>query len=95
MIDYYTATKAPTLVATYDATISGSTAITLNAGTTYIVVSAIAKGIFLKWNATASSSAFDEFIPADTTHVYVVPAGTTTANFIEQASAANLVCLEK
>lgn len=94
MEDYFTNTKAPTLVATYDATVSSSTAITLNSATTYIVVSAIDKGLFLKWNATASSSSFDEFIPANTTRIYITN-GATTANFIEQASAAVLICLEK
>lgn len=91
----FTSPEAPTLVATYDATISASTPITLNAGTTYIVVSAVDKGIFLKWNATASSSAFDEFISPNTTRVYKRLDGVTTANFIEQAATAILIVLEK
>lgn len=93
MDQYYTNVKAPTLVATYDATISGSTTVTLNAGTTSIVVSAIDKGIFMKWGATASSSAFDEFIPANTTRVFVRLA--STVQFIEEAATAKLVVLEK
>jgi hypothetical protein len=93
MDQYYTNVKAPTLVATYDATVSASTAITLNAGTTYIVVSAIDAGIFMKWGATASSSAFDEFIPADTTKLYVKQAATV--QFIQEAATAKLVVLEK
>lgn len=92
---YYTNQKAPTLVATYDATISSSTSITLNAGTTTLQVSAIDKGIFMKWGATASSSSFDEFIPADSTREYVVPNSTTTVQFIEEAATAKLVVLEK
>lgn len=92
---FFTNVKAPTLVATYDATISSSTALTLNSGTTSIQVTAVLKGIFLKWDATASSSAFDEYIPAETTNVYVRPSGTTTANFIEEAASAHLVVLEK
>ena len=91
----FTSPQAPTLVATYDATISSSTAITLNAGTTYLVVTAVDKTIFLKWNATASSSAFDEVIGANTTKVYKRPSGVTTANFIEQAATAILIVLEK
>jgi hypothetical protein len=92
---YYTNQKAPTLIATYDATISSSTSITLNAGTTTIEVSAIDKGIFMKWGATASSSAFDEFIPANSTRVYVRPNSTTTVQFIEEAATAKLVVIEK
>ncbi len=95
MDNYFTNVQAPTLVATYDATISGSTAITLNAGTTYIIVSAIAKGIFMRWNGTVSSSAFDEFISQDKTVLYTVPDGATTVNFIEEAATAKLVVLEK
>jgi len=95
MIDYFTNSKAPTLVATYDATISSSTSITLNSGTTYIVASAIDKGIFMKWGATASSVAFDEFIPANTTALYVVPTGQTSVQFIEETATAKLVIIEK
>lgn len=95
MEDYFTNTKAPTLTATYDATVSSSTAITLNSATTYIVVSAISKGIFLSWDRTVSSSDFDEFIPADSTKIYVVPTGKTTVNFIEQSASSALICIEK
>jgi len=91
----FTSPNSPTLVATYNATISASTGITLNTGTTYIQVTAIDKGIFLKWGATASSSAFDEYIGAGQTRVYKVPDNTTTVNFIEQSATAILVVLEK
>jgi hypothetical protein len=95
MDKYYTNVKSPTLVATYDASISSSTAITLNVATKYIVVTALLKGIFLKWGATASSSAFDEFIAPESTVLFVIPTGATTANFIEEAATAHLVVLEK
>lgn len=80
---------------TYDATISASTAITLNAATKMIEVSAIDKGIFLKWGGTASSSDFDEFIAPNTTRVYAVPSGQTSVQFIEEAATAKLVVIEK
>ena len=95
MDNYFINPEAPTLVTTYDATISASTAITLNAGTTYIEVTAIDKTILLKWDATASTSAFDEVISLNSTRVYKRPDGVTTANFIEQTSTAILVVLEK
>lgn len=95
MIDFYTNSKAPTLAVTYDATISGSTTVTLNTGTTTIEVSAVLKGIFLKWAGTASSSLFDEYIAADKTRVYVVPTGVLTVQFIEESSAAHLIVIEK
>ncbi len=93
-MENFTNPKAPTLVATYSTSISSSTALTLNSGTTYIEVSAIDKGIFLKWDATASSSAFDEFIPADTSQTYY-SLGKTTANFIQESATGKLVVLEK
>lgn len=93
--NYYVNPKSATIVATYDATINASTALTLNAKTAVILVTAIDKGIFLKWNATASSSAFDEFIGAGQTKLIVRPADVTTANFIEEAATAKLVVLEK
>jgi hypothetical protein len=89
-----TAATSKPLVATYDATISSSTAVTLNAATTGIEVTAVDKSIFLKWDATASSSAFDAIIGANTTKVFSVPRGTVTANFIEQSATAILVCIE-
>lgn len=95
MDKYFTNPKSPTLAITYDATISGSTTVTFAAGTKYIEVTALLKGIFMKWGATASSSAFDEFIAPDTSKIFLVPSGTTTAQFIEQAASANLVVIEK
>ncbi len=101
MIQYYQNSKAPTLAATYDATISSSTTLTLQTGTSTIAVSAVLKGIFMKWGATASSSAFDEYIPLDSTMVYVVPndpltgIAYTTVQFIEEAASAHLVVIEK
>lgn len=82
------------IVSTYDATISSSTAITLNAATTGIEVTAIDKAILLKWDATASTSSFDGIIAPNTTKVFMVPRGTVTANFIEQSTTAILVCNE-
>lgn len=80
---------------TYDATISTSTAVTLNASTTMIEVTAIDKGIFMKWGGTASSSDFDEFIAPNTTRTYAVPPTQTSVQFIEEAATAKLVVIEK
>jgi len=86
---------------TYDATISSSTEITLNASTTFIEVTAIDKGIFMKWGTTdVSNSDFDEFIAAGQSRQYYVPRDTsgdlyTAVNFIEQAATAVLVMIEK
>jgi hypothetical protein len=55
----------------------------------------------MKWGATASSSAFDEYIQAGSTRHYVVPVNATTGvqyttvQFIEQAASATLVVIEK
>lgn len=95
MDKYFTNPKSPTLAITYDATISSSTTVTFAAGTKYIEVTALLKGIFMKWGATASASAFDEFIAPDTSKIFLVPSGTATAQFIEQAASANLVVIEK
>lgn len=95
MNQYFTNPKAPTLVATYDATVSSSTLLTLNSGTSYIEVTALLKGIFLKWGAVASNSAFDEIIAPDSTREFLVPSGVLTVQFIEEASSAHLVVIEK
>lgn len=84
------------LAVTYDATISASTEITLNAATTMISVTAIDKAILLNWGADdASTSAFDECIPPNSTRHFYVPDGVAAVNFIEQAATAILVCVEK
>lgn len=90
---YFTNPAAPTLEETYDATISSSTTVTFATGATYIEVSAIDKGIFMKWGAAASSSDFDAFIPANTTRVFEIQAAT--AQFIEESATAKLVVIEK
>ncbi len=90
-------TPAPTstpLAKTYDATISSSTEVTLNSATTGIEVTAIDKAVLLKWGATASTSAFDGVVPANTSKVFSVPRGTTTVQFIEESATAKLVCIE-
>lgn len=90
----HTAATSKPLATTYDATISGNTAVTLNANTTGIEVSAVDKGIFLRWDGTASSSAFDGYIAPNTTKVFMVPRGSVTANFIEAAASAILIVIE-
>src|SRR5688500_10657795 len=88
---------APPVVAleeTYDATISASTAITLNASTTLIEVSAIDKPIFMKWGGTAASTDYDHLISANTTRLFMVPTGITSVQFIEEAATAKLSVTE-
>ncbi len=94
-MNYYTNNLAPTLEETYDATISTSTAITLNSATKYIEVTALDKGVFMKLGATASSTDFDEFIAPNTTRVYVVPTNVASVQFIEESATAKLVVIEK
>lgn len=92
----FTNPKGPTLAATYDATISGSTEITLNAGTTWLEVSAIAAGIFLAWGTDdASTSNFNEYISPNETRLYIRPANITAVNFIQATANGVLVVLEK
>lgn len=83
------------LAATYDATISSATSITLQATTTLIEVTAVDKGIFLRWAAGAASNAFDEFIPANSSKCFARPYGVTVLSVIEQAATAIAVVIEK
>lgn len=90
------------LVETYDATVSASTELTLNAATTMIEVSAIDKTILMKWGTSdASTTDWDEVINLNTTRAFYVPIDSTTkvkytaVNFIEQAATAVLAVSEK
>lgn len=89
----YAVTSKP-LAFTYDATVSTSTAITLNTKTTGIEVTALDKAIFLRWDGTVSSTAFDGVIAPNQTKIFTVPRGTVTANFIEESATAKLSCVE-
>lgn len=80
---------------TYDATISTATSITLNTATTYIEVSAIDKGVFLKYAAGAASTDYDEFIAPNTTRAYIVPSSITVISVIEEAATAKVSIIEK
>lgn len=83
------------LARTYDATVSASTEVTLNASTSIIEVSAITQAILMKWGtADVSTSSFDHIIQAGSTMQFVVPIDTTAVNFIEQAASAILVVNE-
>lgn len=83
------------IAVTYDATISSATDLNLQSSTTFLEVSAILKGVFLRYQATASSTNFDEFIPADTTAYFVVPSGVTVISVIEEAASAHVAIVEK
>lgn len=89
------------LAVTNSSSISGSTTVTFNASTTMLEVSALSQGIFMKWGATASSASFDEYIQAGFTRHYVIPINSstgalyTTAQFIQQATTATLIVIEK
>lgn len=79
---------------TYDATISSSTTLTLNASTTLLEITAIDKPIFYKWGGTASSSDFDGIVSANTSKLVPVPVGQTSIQFIEEAATAKLAVVE-
>ena len=90
------------LAVTYDATISASTEITLNASTTLIEVSAIDKTILLNWGTTdASTTVFDEVINLNTTRQFLIPTDTSTGklftavNVIEESATAKTCIVEK
>ena len=83
------------LAVTYDATISSATDLTLNTATTYIEVTAIDKGIFLRYAASASSTAYDEFIGAGLTRTYIIPTGVTVISVIQESATAKVSIVEK
>lgn len=83
------------LARTYDTTISSATSVTLNGDTTFVEVTALDQGIFMRYQASVSSTNFDEFIAAGMTRHFLVPAGVTVLSFIEEAASAKLIVIEK
>lgn len=91
----HTPPRKVVLEETYDATISATTEVTLNASTEYIEVAAIDKAILMKWGTgDASTSDFDAVIPQNTVRQFFVPDGITAVNFIEQSATAILAVTE-
>lgn len=95
------AIRTVALAVTYDATISTSTQITLNAATTIIEVTAIDKTVLLKWGSTsASTTVWDVAIPLNTTKQLYVPYQSdgktrfTTVNLIEEVATAKMCVAE-
>jgi hypothetical protein len=77
---------------------SNATAVTLalNANTTLIEVNALAQGVFMRYGGTAvTTSAFDEYILANSVRHYVIPNGVTQVSFIEQTAGSTIVVIEK
>lgn len=83
------------LAVTVDTTISAATDITLNTSTTLIEVNALSQGVYMRYQATASSTNFDEFIQAGAVRHYIKPYGVTVISFIEAAASASIVVIEK
>lgn len=79
---------------TYDATISTSTPLTLNAATKLLEITSLDKALVYKWGATATLSEFDGVVPANTSKLVPVPDGQTSIQFIEQAATAILIVVE-
>ena len=99
---FYADRSQVSLVETYDATVSASTELVLNAATKSIEVAALDKAIFLKWGAdNASTTDWDAVIPANTVRAFAIPIDSSTkapyaaVNFIEAAATAILAVTEK
>lgn len=98
-----TAQLPPSITAlsrTVNATISASTEITFDTGTTFIRVYAVDQDIYMKWGTDdVTSSNFDEVIPANKICDFFIPQQSnltlyTAANFIERTPTATLILTE-
>jgi hypothetical protein len=79
-------------------TTSAATAITLNASTSLIEVTVCAatslNGVYMRYQASASSSTFDEYVAPGTRH-YVVPTGVTVISYRADGASAEVRTIEK
>lgn len=83
------------LAVTVDDTISSATDVTLNANTTFIEVSAVYGGVYMRYAATASSANFDEYIQAGATRHYYIPYGVSVVSFIQDQAGSAIRMIEK
>ena|SRR5690606_14422962 len=87
--------NATSIAEAYDASISSTTEINLNAAARTIQASAFTNSVFLKWGTSdASSSDFDVVIPANQSYFLQIPYQSdgrtlyTAINVIEAAASA-------
>lgn len=88
----------PSITSVAVTTLSGVTSsnlVTFQTQSTLIEVSAISNGFFMKWGATASTLVFDEYIQSGATRHYVIPVGQGSAAFLQQATPATYIVIEK
>ncbi len=85
----------PVLVATFDATISSATSITLNAATTSFEVLAITQPVYVRFQASVSTSAFDAVVGANTSKVFYRDPSVTVISVLEAAATANVAVIER
>ena len=81
---------------TVNGSISTSQSLGLEDDTTFIEVYAIDQDVYLKWGTTTvSASNFDEVIPANQVRQFMVPEGQTAIRYIERASSATVIIIQK
>lgn len=83
------------LAVTQDDTISSATDLALEAGTSFIEVSALYGGVYMRYAATASAANSDEYIQAGATRHYYIPTGITTVSFIQDQAGAAIRVIQK
>lgn len=77
-------------------TMSASSVITLQTGTTLLEVNAVNQGVFLKYgSASVTTANADEYILPNTVRHYVLPSGTSTVALKEEAATAKVIVIEK
>lgn len=91
-------TITPSVLAVAVTTVSSlttSTAITFNTASTLIEVNMVSAGAFMKWGTAATTTVYDEYIQSGRTRWYVIPTGQQNAQFLQQATPATLIVIEK
>lgn len=89
------------LAVTNNGSLASAASITLQATTSLIEVNTLSQGVYMRWGAVPTTTAFDEYIQAGFTRHYVVPINPTTGlrfttvQFLQQAASATVIVIEK
>lgn len=83
------------LVATYDATISSATDITLNASTTSFEILAITQPVLVRFASTVSTSAFDAVVAANESKIFFRDSSVTVISVIQAAATGSVAVIER
>ena len=68
--------------------------VTLNSATTAVEITSFSKGLLIRWDGTASSTAFDGVVAPNQSKVFMRPSGVTTIDVVDEDGNGSMSCVQ-